>query len=95
MRPEEPINKPRASPLEVSLDDAKGAHMSITTRMPKRAKKRKNHRYGDLVRVAALLSGRAPKTIYAVLEGNATSAWVSDAIQKARKQIAGAKRAAA
>jgi uncharacterized membrane protein len=69
--------------------------MSITTRMPKRAKKRKNRRYGDLIRVAALISARAPKTIYAVLEGNATSAWVSDAIHKARVQIACAKRAAA
>jgi uncharacterized membrane protein len=69
--------------------------MSKTTRAPKRAQKRRNRRYGDLVRVAAQISGRAPKTIYAVLEGNATSAPVSEAIHKARVQIACAKRAAA
>jgi hypothetical protein len=69
--------------------------MLNTTRVPKRARKRTNRRYGDLVRIAAQISGRAPKTIYAVLEGNATSAPVSEAIKQARGQIARPRKATA
>jgi hypothetical protein len=69
--------------------------MSNTTRAPERTRRRTNRRYGDLVRVTAQISGRAPSTIYRVLAGTVTSAPILDALDKARVQIARARRAAA
>jgi hypothetical protein len=69
--------------------------MLNTTRAPKRERRRANRRYGDLVRVAAQISGRAPSTIYRVLAGTVTSAPILDALDKARVQLARARKATA
>ena len=69
--------------------------MSNTTRAPRRTRRRTNRSYGDLVRVAAKISGRAPSTIYRVLAGTVTSAPILEALAKARAQIARARKAAA
>ena len=69
--------------------------MSNTTRAPERTGRRTNQRYGDLVRVTAKISGRAPSTIYRVLAGTVTSAPVQDALNRARVHLARARRAAA
>jgi hypothetical protein len=69
--------------------------MSNTTRAPERTGRRTNQRYGDLVRVTAKMSGRAPSTIYRVLAGTVTSAPVQNALDKARAHIARARRAVA
>jgi len=68
--------------------------MSNTTGVRRRTPKRVNCRYGDLVRVAARISGRAPSTIYRVLAGTVTSAPVQKALEKARVQIARPRKAA-
>jgi hypothetical protein len=54
-------------------------------------KRRKNRRYGDLVKVATRISGRSPKTVYAVLKKRIKSAHVSAAIAEAEKEICARK----
>jgi hypothetical protein len=53
----------------------------------RKRRRRTNRRYGDLVKVAARLSGRSPKTIYAVLKGTIKSAHVLRAIEEADRQL--------
>ena len=57
--------------------------------------KRVNHRYGDLVKIAADISGRSTAMIYAVLTGRATSEPVQQAIEVARERIRRARKRAA
>lgn len=59
----------------------------------RKRRRRTNRRYGDLVKVAARISGRSPKTIYAVLKKRIKSAHVSQAIAEAKKQIQALKPA--
>ena len=57
--------------------------------------KRVNHRYGDLVKITAEISGRSKAMIYAVLTGRATSEPVQQAIEDARERIRRARKRAA
>jgi hypothetical protein len=70
----------------------------VTIRQERTARKRGkriNHRYGDLVKIAAEVSGRSTAMIYAVLTGRATSEPVQRAIEAAREQIRRARKRAA
>lgn len=69
--------------------------MKSNGRGARRRTKGKNRRYGDLVKVAAQISGRSIKTVYAVLNGDITSAPVRQAIELAREQLRRTRRAAA
>lgn len=62
--------------------------MLNTIRAPQRAKKRRYRHYGDLVRLAAQISGKKPSSIYGVLRKRHRSAAVSKAIEEARQQLA-------
>ncbi len=61
----------------------------------KRTRRRMNRRYGDLVKLAAQISGRAHSTIYGVLNGRITSDPVERAIDTAREQLLRSRRPAA
>jgi hypothetical protein len=61
----------------------------------RRAKKGVNCQYGDLVKVAAEISGRSKWTVYGVLSGRRTSKPIRRAIHEARQRIRGGKRRAA
>jgi hypothetical protein len=69
--------------------------MSNATGAPRRASKRKNRRYGRLVGIAAEISGRSPKTIYAVMAGDVVSAPVEEALYQAYLQIKSSRKVAA
>ena len=69
--------------------------MSNATGAPTRAPRRKNQRYGLLVKIAAQISGRAPWTIYRVLRGEIVSAPVEMALYEAYLKIKESRRAAA
>ncbi len=68
--------------------------MSNATGASERAPRRKNRKYCGLVAIAAELSGRSPKTVYAVLGGRVVSAPVEEAIARAALQIIERRRAA-
>lgn len=63
---------------------------AMTDATPARKRRRRTYRrYGDLVKIAAQISDRSPKTIYAVLRKRIKSAHVSKAIAEAERQIYG------
>lgn len=68
---------------------------SVSTRPDKPTKRRKYRDRGDLVKVAARISGRSTKTVYAVLNGACTSAPVKAAIEQARVELRANARTAA
>ncbi len=69
--------------------------MSNTAGAPARAPRRKNQRYGRLVKLTARISGRAPRTIYRVLKGEIVSAPVEMALYEAYLQIKATRRVSA
>lgn len=68
--------------------------MTYRKAAPKRAK-RTNRRHGDVVKLAAQISGRSIWTVYGVLGRRVTSELVQRAIDEAEAQLRRAKRRAA
>jgi hypothetical protein len=58
-------------------------------------KRRINHQYGGLVKIAARISGRSKNTVYAVLAQRITSKPVEEAIEQARAEMRRARKRAA
>ncbi len=69
--------------------------MSKATGAPNRAPRGKYQRHGRLIKLAAEISGRSPRTVHAVLTGAVSSAPVDLAICQAYCQIKAAKETAA
>lgn len=58
-------------------------------------RRRINRQYGDLVKIAARISGRSKNTVYAVLAQRVISRPVKDAIEQARAEMRRARKRAA